>query len=911
MRKRLLLVLVLTAVGMTGVRAGELTGKQALELAQQFVSGHSLRKSTPTVKEAGQVSGLYVFNVSNDGGFVIVSNDDQTVPILGFGQSGNIDVDNLPDNMRAWLEGYAAQIAWLKTQSTQSTQNTQRKAPRRTATPKADIGPLVSSHWNQGAPYNGSCPEIDGEKTVTGCLATTMAQLVYYHYVHNGYAASSTALEGYTVPALNKAKENISLVVDGLAATTFDWANMTDTYGKASTDEQKTAVATLMRYVGTALHMSYGLSAHGGSAAYNEAIPYALKHCFGFDGGIEHRYRKNYSYTDWVEIIYSELAESRPVALGGQSAGGGHSFICDGYKYESDIDYFHINWGWGGSSDEYFVLSVLQPWEQGIGGSSTLDGFSFGQDAVIGIQPPTTGTKYYCMSLEGLHLGGDDASLSSKTFTRDGESGAFKGISINYDVWNYHYGSGAYDVTVQLTDGDGKVVLTFGGQNNQPQNWNAHISGTLSALIPSDVEDGTYYIKVMSRPNGEENWQECFDGDAYKLTATVSGNDLTVSVPIPGNVTPAGVTFAVSGESMTGAEQTVTATVTGGTGSYSGDIILRVNGKAVMGQIGQIPAGQTVSLTFSFIPSYVGDNTLTLWTHKSSGTQIPGSETVSISTLVINNSGTGNTNLIQLNNSRTGNVRLAGRTLYKDGKWNTLCLPFDLSLAGSVLDGAEVRTLSDASLSNGILTLNFDDPVSTISAGTPYIIRWDKADGYDVSDPATRDIVNPVFEAVTIVKDYNDFVSTDGKIKFLGRYSAVTYQTENRSTLLLGGDNTLYFPQPALTDPDQPYSAETNPWLYPFVGACRSYFQLTGVTAGDPSSAVREFVLNFSEENTTGVVEAEANWLSPSGRRAKPSSLFTLHSSLLEWYSLDGRRLNGKPTTKGLYIHGGKKVVIK
>ena len=91
--------------GLTGAWADELTGKQALELAQQFVASHNLRKSTPTVKEAGQVSGLYVFNVSNNGGFVIVSNDDQTVPILGFGQSGNIDINDLPDNMRAWLEG--------------------------------------------------------------------------------------------------------------------------------------------------------------------------------------------------------------------------------------------------------------------------------------------------------------------------------------------------------------------------------------------------------------------------------------------------------------------------------------------------------------------------------------------------------------------------------------------------------------------------------------------------------------------------------------------------------------------------------------------------------------------------------------------------------------------------------------
>ena len=84
------------------------------------------------------------------------------------------------------------------------------------------------------------------------------------------------------------------------------------------------------------------------------------------------------------------------------------------------------------------------------------------------------------------------------------------------------------------------------------------------------------------------------------------------------------------------------------------------------------------------------------------------------------------------------------------------------------------------------------------------------------------------------------------------------------------------------------------------MNACRAYFQLKqGLTAGDPNAAVRAFVLNFGDE-TSGIVDAEAN-----------SSLFTLHSSLNEWYTLDGRKLDGKPTQRGIYIDNGKKVVIK
>ena len=344
---RVAMTMVFAAAGMSAW-ADEVTAEQALEQAQQFVSSHNRRKSAPTVKSAGQVSGLYMFNVSS-GGFVIVSNDDQTVPILGFGESGSIDPDDLPDNMRAWLQGYAEQIAWLQNNGNSGDDvNNRSRAPRRAA--MAAIAPLVQTNWNQSRPYNDLCPTIDGTRTVTGCVATTVAQLMNYHQWPE---TACTAIDGYTTSTLDKNRNSYELTVSGLDATTFAWDKMIANYtpvnaetGKrylAGTTEQQEAVATLMRYCGTALQMIYGLSANGGSSAYGESIPYALKHYFGYDGGIQHCYRQNYSYTAWVDLIYSELKASRPVALGGQSTGAGHAFICDGYKYDN-ADYFHINW---------------------------------------------------------------------------------------------------------------------------------------------------------------------------------------------------------------------------------------------------------------------------------------------------------------------------------------------------------------------------------------------------------------------------------------------------------------------------------------------------------------------------------------------------------------------------------------
>ena len=274
--------------------------------------------------------------------------------------------------------------------------------------------------------------------------------------------------------------------------------------------------------------------------------------------------------------------------------------------------------------------------------------------------------------------------------------------------------------------------------------------------------------------------------------------------------------------------------------------------------------------------------------------------------------------LNKYNKIKTASVTLSGRTLYKDGSWNTLCLPFSLgSLEGTPLAGATVKTLESASFDKGTLTLNFsEENLTSIEAGKPYIVKWTRPDPYvPYEGPATEncsDIVNPVFNNVTISNVVDDITpnttggntgdtSSDGWVTFHGTFSPYAIEGEDRSMLFLGSNNTLYYPSAAMT-----------------IGACRAYFQLNnGITAspnpsqgeesdppspnseGGESLGVRAFQLNFGDD-TNGIADAEAN-----------SSLSTLNSQLKDWYFLDGRKLNGKPTTKGLYLHHGRKVVIK
>ena len=258
-------------------------------------------------------------------------------------------------------------------------------------------------------------------------------------------------------------------------------------------------------------------------------------------------------------------------------------------------------------------------------------------------------------------------------------------------------------------------------------------------------------------------------------------------------------------------------------------------------------------------------------------------KTEALETITLAN-GSDNTDVIEENNGEWVNVTLAGRTLWKDGAWNTLCLPFDMSaeqIAASDLAGADIRALTSAGFSAGTLTLNFtpetgDDAVTAITAGTPYLIKW--------AGNGTDNIVNPTFSGVTIDKTVRNKTCDlgDGKsITFCGTYGYRKFSEADKSILFLGTGNTIYYPEVGAT-----------------IAAQRAYFTLEDITGGTPtdiSTLIKGFVLNFGDETT-----AVTTPLAP-GRGVVGEA----------WYDLNGRRLSGKPSQPGIYIVNGKKMVVK
>ena len=234
-------------------------------------------------------------------------------------------------------------------------------------------------------------------------------------------------------------------------------------------------------------------------------------------------------------------------------------------------------------------------------------------------------------------------------------------------------------------------------------------------------------------------------------------------------------------------------------------------------------------------------------------------------------------------------VTLSGRTLYKDGAWNTLCLPISLSaeqiaantdFAGATLMTMDVTEKNGFDVEDGTLYLWFKK-ATEIEAGVPYLVKWDKAADYD-NNPSVYDIVSPVFEGVTVSNSTAQIVESKTvgleTVQMVGTYSPVGVTADDKSILFLGDANTLY------------YSTVDRQ-----IRSCRAYFSVPYIN-GHAEAKARAFALSFDGEETTGILEVSANYNGVTDEA---------------WYSLDGVRLSGKPTQRGMYINKGKKILVK
>lgn len=443
---------------------------------------------------------VYIFN-ENNGGFVIVSGEQKTVPVLGYSHDASalIDEDNWNPDFAYWMQTYFDQIDIIRTNNLIASPdaieqrsklvNGEDLGFRQTK----DIAPLLSTTWNQGCGYNAQCPvDVAGPcgKVYTGCVATAMAQVIrylqypatgvgdkcYYHYVYGDQCAD-------------------------FSAATYNYSIMTNGSGNAE-------VAKLMYHCGVSVSMNYSPT---GSGAYSNNVVTALENYFDYENVIIIS-KGSYSDANWNRILRNEIDNLRPFYYSGSGGSSGHAFVFDGYQ---GLDFFHINWGWGGSYNGYFYCSDLTP------GSYS---YNSSQTAVIGTIPAPLFTNLNVSSAVELSCA---TPLSQNLSTGNNY--------INYYKNTYPTAPGKELVYYFTTTLPGRIRVKInnvseGGMNafllSHPHQDSLIVYGA-NGFIIDDTEPGTYWLAVESSIGAEPSFDievicPTLDAELIILSANVT-----------------------------------------------------------------------------------------------------------------------------------------------------------------------------------------------------------------------------------------------------------------------------------------------------------------------------------------------------------------------------------------------------
>lgn len=410
---------------------------------------------------------FYVFN-NEGGGFTIISADDRLPSVLAFSDNGDFNEKRIPENMRWWLEQYNKEISTFLEKNPDMTPS--RRPALRVGEERTPIAPLLKTTWDQTEPYNNDCPVDNyGRLSVTGCVATAMAQIMKFHEWPVNPKGSSGGVT--------------------FTGTTLDWANMIDSYENGNYSiAQADAVALLMRQCGASVNMQYSSYASG---AYSMDVPNAWMTYFDYSSSMRMLYRDYYSQVQWNNMVYDELAQGRPIYYCGQSTEGGHAFVCDGYIGD---DMFHFNWGWSGYQDGYFRLNVLNPLAGGTGSYS--GGYNSDQSIIIGVKKNDGATRRQQML------------LSLGNFTYDSANDVYV-ISDSPNGYNLIYNPLGYNqnfvpgLKISPVDGSEPTFVSTGRNTTLNPGYGFT---EMKCYLPS-LPDGEYHV-APAELNEYDEWQD-------------------------------------------------------------------------------------------------------------------------------------------------------------------------------------------------------------------------------------------------------------------------------------------------------------------------------------------------------------------------------------------------------------------
>lgn len=478
MRKLLVsTLLLLMALSLTATPVSQAKAVQAA--AAWF--GQNNRSASPAadcrIVYHGSTPTIYIVNMQ-PAGFVLVSADDNALPILGYSYEQAFPAGEMRSNY-GWLinqlgdEVYYASTLPVIPESISRWDNLLNNVSQQRET--RDLEPMMQIHWNQDYPYNSMCPADaagPGGHVYAGCVATAMGQIMRYWC----YPPQGSGTHTYTHPEYGQQTANFG-------TTTYDWWNM-----PRRATENNLQIARLLYQCGVAVDMNY---AADGSGAQSDDVPYAMQHYFLYDSTLRLLRKSGYSDTNWATTLRNELDTGRVIYYSGNDAESGHAFVCDGYQ---DTNYFHYNFGWSGSSDGYFIVNAIY----GEGGA----GFNSNQVAIIGIQPPGWIPNYGTLVYEGVAGDNDYSGQAISQWLQN------SGTEVNY----------TNDFPCTLSGFD-RVYLSFGNYPAASTNHTEFTESMADVLADYIKEGGEVYLE-----GGQVTYASEGLNPLMGLSASTSGN---------------------------------------------------------------------------------------------------------------------------------------------------------------------------------------------------------------------------------------------------------------------------------------------------------------------------------------------------------------------------------------------------
>jgi len=458
---------------------------------------------------------FYIFNINRNDGYVVVAADDEVSPVLGYSLTGNYSGLNLPPACKKLLEKYKSEIVYVVVNGLQADNEIQQKWNRlergESLCAEKDlktVNPLLTTTWDQTTYYNAQCPG----GSLTGCVATAMAQIMKFW----NYPASGSGFHSYN-------ENDYGTLSANFAATTYNWGSMPNHLTGSNS-----AVATLMFQCGVSVDMDYSPA---GSYAYviSAASPitncaeYAYKTYFGYNSStMQGLLRAYYSDAAWKNLLKTDLNAGRPIQYAGSGLAGGHTFVCDGFD---NNDFFHMNWGWGGSYDGYWNLDALNP-------DSYI--FNTNQQAIIGIQPASGGVSAVINLYSTITISPNPIDFA-------------QAFTVNADLINNGTSSfsGDYCAAVFNTAGDLiDIVETLSASGSPLPPGYHYTSGLTFSSSGLLAVPGSYIIGIFFRDPGG-NWNLAGDV-SYANPVSVSINSPYDFIQLYSAITPSPATFVQS-----------------------------------------------------------------------------------------------------------------------------------------------------------------------------------------------------------------------------------------------------------------------------------------------------------------------------------------------------------------------------